>query len=402
MTDAFQFAKTMFRKLFLSLLFVSLFFATAIRSQEHSFECTQEQYLDGSLPRDSKLWRFDEIQNSLESSAIRLPIQMGAAKIIGFVVQKQNSTQDSKFVVQLGLPSTSSLGNSNLGDFPANTSQAIANTVENNDLFNCYIDRSDQNGCSSGADNPRCCYSNEFSSVHKNLAEVYPNCSRNSCNLREWSNNSCRAICSYKAIVQLEFQSLQTGEIHLSILVKRLAMIQHQGYFSEIDDTVGDSLFKTIKPISKSSSFSDEELHGFWLKWIDAIHDNVKEGPVLEMGYDGSEVPFLVHRFREVCLDCDTQDQHGWHGKDVQLPKVQNVFRPQLMSLNGVEGSRYHIFTNCSNIIYSRSQSQRYQGGSCFTTEQCQRWCPNESCSAYRCLPASDLKSGLEHRKTCQ
>ena len=68
-----------------------------------------------------------------------------------------------------------------------------------------------------------------------------------------------------------------------------------------------------------------DQVVGFWLKWIEFD----KYSPVLELGHDGSEIPFFSHRFDQFCFDCESKDSKGWSGKEVQLPRASRVFKPK-------------------------------------------------------------------------
>ncbi len=135
----------------------------------------------------------------------------------------------------------------------------------------------------------------------------------------------------------------------------RIALIQKNGEFIEIDSDLGESHFKSHSGGQFGSTLNNETVTGFWVSWVDPDKET-KRGPILKIGQDGQEKPFFVHSFDQFCFDCEAQDQYGWNGLDVQFPRASKVFKPTVYSLNAVQGNKYQIFTNCSNVIYSQHQ----------------------------------------------
>lgn len=135
----------------------------------------------------------------------------------------------------------------------------------------------------------------------------------------------------------------------------RIALIQKNGEFIEIDSDLGESHFKSHSGGQFGSTLNNETVTGFWVSWVDPDNET-KRGPILKIGQDGQEKPFFVHSFDQFCFDCEAQDQYGWNGLDVQFPRASKVFRPTVYALNAVQGNKYQIFTNCSNVIHSQHQ----------------------------------------------
>ena len=207
-------------------------------------------------------------------------------------------------------------------------------------------------------------------------------------------------MCSYDALLLIELgdnnPEMAGGETSLSWVTSRVSLVQEKsGKFTEIENNLGESHFTNQFPKLRGSTINTEVTTGFWISWTDS-----DRGPILEIGIDGQETPFFLHMFHKFCFDCDSQDNFGWLGTDVQLPRTNEVFKPKLWGLESVQGNKFRVFTNCSNIIYSRHQTQAIFGGTCLNSDQC-RQCASEACSARVCevRGISDLK--WTGRKTC-
>jgi hypothetical protein len=415
--------KKAFIRLLLGLIILSTTQAMLIGGE--LFNCESEQVLDGSLPTDSTKWSLQTISSKFTSSAFPWPDISGADESpqVKFAVKKVQSAaenSDRRLVFQMGLESKESqewsIENSTsfvIGK-SANISPGLINTLDGNTgYFNCYVDRSDQNRCSASVINPRCCYDDDYASVHSEMSALYPTCQVNSCpylqNLAKVgdvndSAFSCRAVCSYNAILQVEFGDNEMevgGKIVMSMVASRVALIQSNGEFNKIDNDLGESHFQT--QAHQGSPISTDVTWGFWVRWT-VTDAGLNRGPVFEIGLDGHDSPFFLHSFDQHCFDCYTQDQHGWNGKDVQLPRADKVFKPTVWNLDAVEGNKFHVFKNCSNIIYNKHQDQKKLGGSCLTTDQCRRSCTGQGCSARLCLSDGGLSKELAwtNHKTCQ
>lgn len=364
-------------KILLKIILIGVIIANANGnlSGGDRFDCRSQQILEGSLPTGSKKWSMDTLKPILASKAIPWPetaFNIPQVKFAAKKVQSSSSAQDQKLVLLLGLqtsidPDKSTNNTSFIYGKSTNVSSAIIDTLDVGSIFNCFIDRSSQNPCNSGQTNPRCCYDNDYSSIHQEMSAVYPACKTSSCpDLQRLAKEeetpytfSCRAVCSYDAILLVEFSDndMQSsgGETSLSMSNHRIALIQKNGEFIEIDSDLGESHFKSHSGGQFGSTLNNETVTGFWVSWVDPDKET-KRGPILKIGQDGQEKPFFVHSFDQFCFDCEAQDQYGWNGLDVQFPRASKVFKPTVYSLNAVQGNKYQIFTNCSNVIYSQHQ----------------------------------------------
>jgi hypothetical protein len=225
------------------------------------FDCRSQQILEGSLPSGSKKWSMDTLKPILASNAIPWPetaFNIPQVKFAAKKTQSASSQQDQKLVLLLGLQASSdtdkSADNKSLiFGKSTNISSALIDTLDVGSIFNCFIDRSSQNPCNSGLSNPRCCYDNDYSSIHQEMSPVYPACKTSSCpdlqRLAKEEENpytfSCRAVCSYDAILQVEFadNDMKTagGETSLSMSSHRIALIQKNGEFIEIHEPIGEA-----------------------------------------------------------------------------------------------------------------------------------------------------------------
>ena len=405
----------------LGLTILSSTQASLIGGELH--DCQSEQVLDGSLPADAKKWSLTTISSKFTSSALPWPDMSDNSPQVKFAVKKVQSaadTSDRRLMFQMGLesidPQEWNIENSTSFVIGKSTdiSPGLANTLDGHPgFFNCYIDRSDQNRCSASIINPRCCYDDDYTSVHSEMSALYPACQTSSCpylqrlaNVGDVNNSafSCKAVCSYDAILQVEFGDNEVevgGKIFTSMIASRVALIQNNGEFNKIDNDLGESHFQTLA--QQGSPVSTDVTWGFWVQWA-FTEAELNRGPVLKIGRDGHDNPFFVHSFDQHCFDCHTQDQHGWNGKDVQLPRASKVFRPRRWNLDAVEGNKFYVFKNCSNVIYSKDQDQKKLGGSCLTTDQCRRSCSGEGCSTRLCLPDKSLSKELAwtNHNTCQ
>ena len=376
-------------------------------------DCQSEQVLDGSLPADAKKWSLTTISSKFTSS-VPWPDMSDESPQVKFAVKKVQSAADNsdwRLVFQMGLESIDpqewniEISTSFVIGKSTDISPGLANTLEGKPgFFNCYIDRFDQNRCSASIINPRCCYDDDYTSVHAEMSALYLVCQTSSCpylqrlaNVGEVNNFefSCKAVCSYDAILQVEFgdNEVEVGaKIFFSMIASRVALIQNNGEFNKIDNDLGESHFQTLA--QQGSPVSKDVTWGFWVQWAFS-ETELNRGPVLKIGRDGHDNPFFVHSFDQHCFDCLTQDQHGWNGKDVQLPRASKVFRPRRWNLDAVEGNKFFVFKNCRNVIYSKHQDQKKLGGSCLTTDQCRHSCAGEGCSTRLCLPDKSLPKEL-------
>jgi hypothetical protein len=190
------------------------------------------------------------------------------------------------------------------------------------------------------------------------------------------------------------------GKMLVSMMSNRLSLLQKDGQFSEMENHLGDLHFR-IHTNLLGSTVSSEALNAFWVKWTD---HSASRGPILEIGHAGEDTPFFSHTFGEACFDCVAQDQHGWHGQDVQLPRASRVFKPQFWSLDAVEGNQILALTNCSSVVFNRYQSQPTLGGTCLTREQCTNDCPKDDigCLARHCRLEASQNLTWTKQKTCQ
>jgi hypothetical protein len=380
--------------------------------EANQFHCRYDQIVEGSLPTGSK-WVMADLKPKFLSSALPWPeTDPGTPQLLFAVksIQPARVPDNRRLVLQLGLKDINSDTNTFVFGHPVDVSPAISDALNFTEgLFNCFIDRSDLNPCILGATNPRCCYSNLYSSIQHKLSAIYPACIVDACpNLpmagssNKHSTLSCRAICSYDAIIQVELGDsagqAEGGRVGMSMISSRLSLVQRDGHFIAIENDLGDNFFKSHTDQWGSNINSDFGV-GFWVKWIDG-QNNL--GPILEIGRDGSETPFFSHRFDEFCFDCKSQDQYGWYGLDVQLPKASHVFKPKFWSVDAIQGNSFRVFTNCENVIYSRHQAQPELGGACLGNRQCTKMCPNSECTMRKCLPASNRKLSWMNSQTCQ
>ena len=132
----------------------------------------------------------------------------------------------------------------------------------------------------------------------------------------------------------------------MSMVARRVALIQKNGQFTDIESNLGEAHF-TIQSDQRGSAVNNETVSGYWLQWIEP---DMNRGPILEIGQDGQETPFFTHMFDQFCFDCDSQDQSGWRGLDVQLPRASKIFRPKFWTLNAIEGITFlsFNFTTCN------------------------------------------------------
>lgn len=322
-----------------------------------------------------------ELKPKFLSSALPWP-DTGLNKFALKKLLSARAPGDRRVVLQLGLKERNDTDSFVIGQ-QVDVSPGILNAANFTEgLFNCFIDRSDLNGCPLGASNPRCCYSNDYSSIHAEMSSVYPTC-KASCP----STTPCRAICSYDALIQVELGDLSHGsQVAASMVASRVSLTQKDGQFSEIENDLGDDYFKAHSS-QWIGNISSESGVGFWVNWIESAKN---QGPILEIGLDGSEVAFFSHKFDQFSFDTKSGDQHGWLGNDVMLPRASQVFKPSAWTINAIQGNAYQVFANCKNVIQSRFQSQPELGGSCLNHQQCIKECKEPECTLRRCLPDGD------------
>ena len=364
------------RAFLLLLVFINVFSTSVADPSEASrFRCQSDFRVGGSLPASNK-WSMAEIKPKFLSSSLPWP-ESGS---IQFALKKLVSAQtsaDKRVVLQLGLKESNGADSYVVGQ-PVDVSPGILNAVNFTEgLFNCHIDRSDLNLCPLGATNPRCCYSNDYASVHAEMSLNYPACT-SSC------RSPCRAICSYDALIQIELGDLSNGSrVAASMVASRVSLTQKDGQFSEIDNDLGEDYF-VAHSSQRIGNMSSQPVVGFWVNWIES---GKTHGPILEMGLDGSEMAFFSHKFDQISFDRKSSDQHGWYGNDVMLPRASQVFKPSAWTINTIQGNAYQVFSDCKNVISSKSQPQPVLGGTCLNHLQCVQECQESECTLRRCLP---------------
>ena len=98
-------------------------------------------------------------------------------------------------------------------DFTSYSSQALKRAIGNGQLFNCFIDRSSENPCTSGAQNPSCCYHRLTSFQDLNQEQTCPStCQTNG---PQGTPQPCQAICLQALVIQVELhlnQNLTGGK----------------------------------------------------------------------------------------------------------------------------------------------------------------------------------------------
>jgi hypothetical protein len=381
--------------------------------EDNQFQCRFDALVEGSLPTRSPQWAMADLKQKFLSSALPWPETDSRTPQLMFAVkgiQSARGPDNRRFVLQLGLKDINTDTGAFIFGHPVDVSPAISNALNFTEgLFNCFIDRSDRNPCPRGATNPRCCYSSMYSSIQDKLSTVYPACTVDACpdlplnaSPIKYSTFSCRAICSYDAIIQVELGDsagqAEGGTVGMSMISSRVSLAQRDGQFTEIENDLGDNYFKCHTD-ERGSNINSDFVVGFWVRWIDG--DNT-QGPILEIGGDGSEMPFFSHKFDEFCFDCLSQDQYGWYGLDVQLPKANHIFKPKFWSLDALQGNSFRVFTDCKNVIYSRHQPQPELGGTCLNNLQCTKMCPDSDCTLRKCMPSSNRSFPWMNSHSCQ
>ena len=241
----------------MSFLLMSLFCLSLanIVFADNPFGCKKDLVIEGSLP-NSELILPRTKAHTFTASAQPLSTNPSDVPELLFAVEKLHSAKnptDRRFVLQLGLlANENDSNNSFIFGTPVDTSPALSDALRFKDgLFNCYIDRNSHNNpCQSGAQNPRCCYDDFHGSVQEEMSDLFPTCTANPCpglQILTGSNKasafSCRAICYYDMIIQVEFADStdQDGQILLttSMLGSRVSLLQKNGQFTEIERDLG-------------------------------------------------------------------------------------------------------------------------------------------------------------------
>ena len=277
-------------------------------------------------------------------------------------------------------------------------------------LFNCHVDRSGDNPCPEGASNPRCCY-------HPNsslgvLTQTYPACAPHDGCQRFGPGGAvikkpCQVVCTRGMVLQVELglngNGTGGGRTSMTSVSRRTRLLQSDRAdeydFTRMATDDGDlPRYAEVVAAVGSSPLNGRTEVAFWMRWRPRQTDSAT-GPLLEVGREAEETPYLVHDF--------SKGAPGWWGTDMQDPLLLGTFRPKFWHVNGLAsgGGEVEVGADCSNVIRSRFQDQVWLDGPCMEHAQCQRWCLEPGCRGRRCRPdrrhyGGDL--GWLGMKTCQ
>lgn len=381
-------------------LFVEATFDTRLMGDPHNFDSFRKTKSDfSSLPWPDN----DLITFTLETRRSLKPTQTPSIK-----------SNNTTVLIQLALkPFEVMSPEPFLTSYDPAKANASSGKVEDQ-LFNCFMDRSEDNLCEKARHNPRCCYDSR-AQLHE-LHKIYPACD-SPC------TQPCDAICYQAMVLQVEFERLQEQEdipakTSFSMVGRqiRLSQQQRQGPFQVHEmrnRSFSDVVSVDLEPkyyVSRSHAFeslvNDKVATGYWLRWRPQRDDL---GPTLEVGREGSEVPYFIHDFQEECMDCLHGDNFSWRASDVQLPRLVSTFRPKFWAANAHFGGEDVIVgVNCTSLIVNDFQNQFNLGGICISDDQCRRWCSSEEkephCLNRKCLleTQSVLLPHSVQRRTCQ
>ncbi len=263
--------------------------------------------------------------------------------------------------------------------------------LERRALFNCHVDRSEDNPCPEGRENPRCCYNSD--ARLNNLQEKYPRCEHGCQRYGPGGSvlkQPCQAVCSHALVIHVEFSLNRNGtggRTAVAAVYKQTKLLQSDepfNYeFSSLGGTDRNPKYAEGSFIEEGSAVNSRVEMGFWIRWTPR-KDSL--GPFLEVGRDAESVPYMVHDFEKHCFNCESRDMHGWHMADVQSPLLLNIFRPRFWHVNAVQGHGVvEAGFDCGNVIYSTHQDQLWLDGPCIENGQCRDWCQTRSCLGRTC-----------------
>ena len=289
------------------------------------------------------------------------------------------------------------------------SSQAMQQALSAGQLFNCFVDRSDENSCEAARTNPRCCY-HQLASF-SDLGSCREDC-RQSSHLGGGVPQSCLAVCLQAMVVQVELQlnqNLTGGSAAVSAVFKqaRLAQDYDNDFKFQFVDVVSQDekprYHRSSSDVALGSPITNKVDMGFWIKWVPVRKD---QGPYLEVGRDAETKPFLVHDFQRHCFDCERMDQFGWLANEIKNPSLSGSFRPKYWYVTALkEGGDVEAGIECKNVIYSKYQDQKWLDAPCVDDHQCRNWCQRRSCLGRSCeLDETHFNGSLKWlgMKTCQ
>ncbi len=405
-----------------SLLLFSAFEMAASQHADCSRVRTIEPTFDPQKLADERT--FQNFHNQTASSSLEWPEDMAVP--VTFTLKAVDKEPDPEFraIVQISMTNVDPMNGRFQSILEENTdaegeaegsplahSGELRRAFESRSLFNCFVDRSADNPCVEGAENPRCCYHPDarLNDLHEN----YPACPHGCQQFGPGDSvlkRPCQAVCSHGLVVQVEFHLNKNGtggRTTVSAVYKQTKLLQSDDPDDYEFDRIGSSdrvpSYAEGSRLDEGSAVNGRVEMGFWLRWTPR-RDLL--GPFLEVGRAAEAVPYMVHNFEKHCFDCDSRDRHGWREADVQNPLLLNVFRPRYWYVNALAGrGEVEAGFDCSNIIYSPYQDQQWLDGPCILDAQCRDWCQTRSCLGRSCeLDADHYGDELQWlgMKTCQ
>ena len=262
-------------------------------------ECDITKTVESSFnPEDlgkSSFESFKEVKGKYAS----IPWPQDVSDPIKFTLKHESDAGDDNFraIVQIAMSPTDPL-NSHLKDMlnvvfgkdrldaESDYSPLLQRLFKDKQLFNCFIDRSPENPCRQGRENPRCCYSPSV--LLDEMNRDYPECPIG-CN--RYGNTSeigttCRIVCFHALVIQVEFhrnKNFTGGKTAISAVFKKTSMLQRElnNVHQFTDIALQDSEATYIESTSTlGSTLNNKTAMGFWIRWIPSTEDT---GPFLEV-----------------------------------------------------------------------------------------------------------------------